>query len=294
MRYTLEQLRAFTLSVEKGSFSAAARELGKAQSAVSTAISNLELDLDLSLFDRSHREPTLTDAGQALFSHAQCLLDQAQIFEGRADAMSAGMEGQLSLAIEEAFMGQAMEELFVRFEQQFPQLELTIYNPTRSDVYDLVAARKVDIGLILTHFNLPSGFEIQPLREIKMIAVVSPNHVLATHNEVGFDMLQQQRQLVMTSRNQGPELNEQLSRRVWRLENQTSLISKVQHGLGWAWAPEHMVQPHLADGSLKQLQFRGNVSCIHRAADLIIRLGYKEGTAGQWIKREMATMPFFC
>lgn len=56
----LQQLETLLMVVNTGSFSAAARKLGKAQSAVSTAISDLEIDLDLQLFDRSGRYPVLT------------------------------------------------------------------------------------------------------------------------------------------------------------------------------------------------------------------------------------------
>lgn len=45
MNMTLEQLRCLQAAAECGSFSAAARRLGKAQSVVSTTISNLEIDL---------------------------------------------------------------------------------------------------------------------------------------------------------------------------------------------------------------------------------------------------------
>ena len=62
----IENFRAFVLAAELGSFSAAARQMGKAQSAVSSAIANLEVDADVQLFDRSSRNPVLTEAGAAL------------------------------------------------------------------------------------------------------------------------------------------------------------------------------------------------------------------------------------
>ncbi|RML81873.1 Transcriptional regulator, LysR family, partial [Pseudomonas syringae pv. maculicola] len=46
--------------------SAAARRLGKSQSTVSEAISRLEIDLGLALFDRSSKQPVLTDAGRVM------------------------------------------------------------------------------------------------------------------------------------------------------------------------------------------------------------------------------------
>ena len=50
MNLSLNNLKTFIKIADKGSFSAAARHMGKAQSAVSTAISNLELDLGVALF----------------------------------------------------------------------------------------------------------------------------------------------------------------------------------------------------------------------------------------------------
>lgn len=66
MNWTVDQLEAFVTTVKLGSFSAAARHLGKAQSRVSTAIANLETDLDVTLFDRSARLPILTPAGEEI------------------------------------------------------------------------------------------------------------------------------------------------------------------------------------------------------------------------------------
>ena len=71
MEYSFEQLEAFVASAEEGSFSAAARRLGKAQSAVSTAVSNLEIDFGVELFDRSGKLPVLSPAGETLLREAR-------------------------------------------------------------------------------------------------------------------------------------------------------------------------------------------------------------------------------
>ncbi len=74
MNFTLDQLEAFSASAETGSFSAAARKLGKAQSAVSMAISNLEIDLGLELFDRAGKYPVLTFTGEMFLREAETIL----------------------------------------------------------------------------------------------------------------------------------------------------------------------------------------------------------------------------
>ena len=64
----------FVIAAEQGSFSACARKTGKVQSAVSQAINNLEIDLGVTLFDRTSRQPVLTEAGTRLLKMAQGLM----------------------------------------------------------------------------------------------------------------------------------------------------------------------------------------------------------------------------
>lgn len=90
--WSLEQLNCFVTAAETGSFSAAARKLGKAQSAVSMAISNLEIDLNLELFQRSGRTPVLTDAGRALLETASSVLLSQQEFTAHAASLGRRMK----------------------------------------------------------------------------------------------------------------------------------------------------------------------------------------------------------
>lgn len=71
---TLDQMRVLVAVADAGSFSAAARKLGRVQSAISQAIQTLETTLGLSLFDRSGKTPQLTDAGKALVGDARALI----------------------------------------------------------------------------------------------------------------------------------------------------------------------------------------------------------------------------
>jgi DNA-binding transcriptional ArsR family regulator len=90
MSWSLDAIAAFSTAAELGSFSAAARRLGKSQSTISEAIANLEIDLGVSLFERSGRQPVLTQAGQQLLSHARQLLDAGDALSRVAGLLGAG------------------------------------------------------------------------------------------------------------------------------------------------------------------------------------------------------------
>src|SRR5690606_13743073 len=100
MRFSLDQLQMLVTVAQAGSFSAAARRLGRTQSTISAAIANLEADLGVELFDRSTRIPALTTAGQKLLLEAEAVLERCRALEGHADSLTEETEPSLTLAIE--------------------------------------------------------------------------------------------------------------------------------------------------------------------------------------------------
>ena len=71
---SLDQLRTFIAAVDAGSFSAASRKLLRSQSVVSEAISNLEDQIGVKLFDRSGHYPKLTAAGSVILADARGII----------------------------------------------------------------------------------------------------------------------------------------------------------------------------------------------------------------------------
>src|SRR4029453_15236496 len=97
---TLDQLRIFIAAVDEGSFSAAGRKLRRAQSVVSQTLANLELQLGVSLFDRSARYPKLTEEGRSLLQDARGGAGHMDGLKARARSISEGIEPELSVAID--------------------------------------------------------------------------------------------------------------------------------------------------------------------------------------------------
>jgi DNA-binding transcriptional LysR family regulator len=99
--YSFEQLKIFVAVCECGSFSAAARQLKRAQSGVSQSVSNLEIALNQQLFDRSRNVPVLTAQGTALLPIAKSILHQQLHFDQKVASLDQQHEHELVLAIEE-------------------------------------------------------------------------------------------------------------------------------------------------------------------------------------------------
>ncbi|MCG2606865.1 MAG: LysR family transcriptional regulator, partial [Achromobacter sp.] len=99
MAFSSDNVKVFLAVLDTGSFSAAARQLGRVPSAVSMTIANLEAELDLVLFDRSSREPRPTDVARALEPQARQLASQLRQLQAHAEGLHQGLERQLTIAI---------------------------------------------------------------------------------------------------------------------------------------------------------------------------------------------------
>ena len=98
---TLDQMRVLVAVAEAGSFSAAARRLGRVQSAISQAVQTMEATLGVALFDRSTRTPALTDAGAAIVKRRARDASRARRRCARArESIAEDVEPELTLAVD--------------------------------------------------------------------------------------------------------------------------------------------------------------------------------------------------
>ncbi len=90
----------FEQVAKSGSFSSAARQMKKSQSSVNMAMSNLELELNITLFERTPRQVRLTPEGKVLWEYVKTILERCQAFDQRVAAFNQQIESHVSLAIE--------------------------------------------------------------------------------------------------------------------------------------------------------------------------------------------------
>lgn len=292
MPINLDYLHTFITAIDEGSFSAAGRSLKKAQSAVSTSINNLEIDLNVTLFDRTGRAPQLTAEGKALEQEARRLLEQAKQLTSHARCLANDQEGALTLALSESLISIELETTLTQFADTFPQLELEILHPTGPDITELVSQGRVDIGVLIAELVPQPLYRIYPLGEMAMSFVVSSSHPLANVSHLSLEDLYPHRQLVLATRQHRHYIGERLGTRLWKVESAFTQIELVKRTVGWAWLPSHMVQQELAAGTLKQLVVNDQFSQCHMPIDMITSHHYNEGLAGQWLLKRLPQLPF--
>ena len=147
MSLSLESLQLLVAAADSGSFSAAARRLGKAQSAVSTGIANLEIDLGLTLFDRSGRLPRLTAPGERMVAEARALLAQQGQLQALAAELAAGIEARLTLAIDDESLLPWLTPVLEQLAAAYPLLELELLFPMMEDLSDMLLTGRAQLAI---------------------------------------------------------------------------------------------------------------------------------------------------
>lgn len=287
MHWNLEQIRVFVAVAEGRSFSSVARDLRRAQSAVSTAIALLEEDLGVALFDRSSgRQPRLTLEGSALLEEAREVLRQCQRLEGRAQGLSRGEEARLRLAQDEAMPYQPVLASLEALGAAFPLLEVQLASSAQGDVARKLLERRADLGLLFHHEHMPDALERQRLGTIEMVTVCGATHALAASGYADRRELVRHRQILMAPQDSHYPGGEQLGPQVWRADSFYVMAELVMRGLGWAWLPRHVAQYPAYQGHLVEL--RSDWTPPSLVVELVCRRDEALGPAALWLADQLA------
>ncbi|QLC73542.1 LysR family transcriptional regulator [Pseudomonas sp. LPB0260] len=282
MQWSLEQIRLFISVAEGRSFSAVARQMNRAQSAVSTAIAQLEVDLGVQLFARSSgRQPQLTEAGASLLEEAREVLRQCERLEGRALGLARGEEARLRLAQDEAMPYPPVLDSLEALARQFPQLEVQVASAAQGDVARKLLERRADLGLLFHHEQMPEALERQRLGAIGMVTVCGAGHPLAAHDYVDRRELARHRQLLMAPQDSRYPGGEQISPQVWRADSFYVMAELLMRNLGWAWLPRHVAQYPTYLGQLVEL--RSDWTPPPLVVELVCRRDEALGPAALWL-----------
>lgn len=278
-----EVLLAFVQAATQGSFSAAARKLGRSQSTISAAVASLEIDLDLVLFDRTSRKPTLTPAGHVMLQRAEAILTANSRLEMTARQLSQGVEPKLTVAISDTYQSARFEAALVGFEQRYPDMELECLIAECDDLVELVQRGRAHLAFAEMQDSYPPDLVASTVAERTDIALfVIREHPLTTLEHIDQAILEQHRELRLAT-----IINPYDSRakgRVWSAPSYLMLMEMAEMGFGWAPLPRWLVG-RFGNGTLVELNVRGWPKPVF--VDALWSRLYPPGPAGSWLLSKM-------
>jgi len=291
-RLTLDQLRILAAVADTGSFSAAARRLGRVQSAVSQSVQALEATLGVSLFDRSERTPKLSDAGRALLVDAQQILRSTESLRAHAESIAAEVEPELSLAVDAVLPEDPLRASLKGLSHEFAHLPVTLFTEGLGGAEQRLRDRVARLGI---YVPLPGGNSSDLVGEFlasnPMVPVVAADHPLARERSpLPREVIERYVQLVLTDRtplSQGFQGNV-LGLRIWRFADMSTRLQYLLDSFGWCYMPMHLVDAHISAGRLKRLDI-----AEHRGRQFSFPLHVMHersrppGRAGRWLIAEL-------
>ncbi|GEA49422.1 transcriptional regulator [Vibrio inusitatus NBRC 102082] len=287
----LDYLLAFVTAADKGSFSAAGRHIGKSQSTISVSVSNLELDLGVSLFDRTGKYPVLTQEGEHLYEQAKVLMRQADRIENYTSGVRDQVENSLVIGLDPLVPFSLIETPLEKISQKFPFTQIQIKKEKSDGLFTQLNDDKVDFVLHLTEDAIPDYYEFACIHQLEWTCVCSPDSEFADLEIVNNDLLTTERQIICTSLYEHKVLGSvgTLSQSVWLAHDQDDMIRMVEQGIGWAVLPTIMLQERVALGTLVEFTPEYVKSNQSYGVDLVWKTNDSLGPVAHYLRELLFT-----
>lgn len=177
--FTLTQLRYFAVVAELESMTRAAARLLVSQSAVSTAMAELERTLGAQLFLRNRSTGLkLTSTGRKFAMSVKPFLDQADALFESTYGQSEALTGELTVGVFSPLASFRLPVILQAFESRHPGVDVTFFEADLATLHTALRDGRCDLALMYGH-GLGTGFFSQVLERVPPHVIVSADHPLA-------------------------------------------------------------------------------------------------------------------
>jgi DNA-binding transcriptional LysR family regulator len=293
---SIDQMRAALAVAELGSFSGAARRFNRAQSAVSYAVTTLERQLGVALFDRTDgAKPQPTETGRVLLREMEAVVRRADEIKNQARDIGKGLEYELPITIDSLFPLDSLTNTLKEFQCEFPTVQLRINVEAMGAVQNDVLEARSTLGIIGSLLNLPVGLIGDALPPVIRFPVAARDHPLAQghpRKRLPHRLLLDHVQILQSDRSNltlGRDFSVYTGR-TWRVSDLATKRSLLCAGLGWGYMPQHDIAEDVATGILRRLWVE-NLRDQNTVALVVVRRRDRVlGPAARWLLTQLIKM----
>ena len=256
---TLSNLRLIRDVANHQSVSKAAKLSELSQSAASQALQEVERELGVSLFDRTHRPLTVTAAGKVCLDYCRDMLRRHDVLQAELDTMRQQANGTVRIAAIYSVGLSEMSRIEERFAGRFPDAEMNVQYLRPDRVWEAVLKDEADLGL-MSYAESSREVIALPWRDEEMVVAVSPEHPLARRSGVSASLLEG---LPFVGFDDDLPIQQRIDRylkdhrveveMVLRFDNIEMIKQAVAHGAGISIMPERVMREDMLQGRLMAL-----------------------------------------
>lgn len=252
----LQQFLAFAQTARRGSFAAAARDLGGSPSTLAKSVARLETALGVKLFHRTTRQVTLTADGERLFHRCERVLAEFEDLQADAAGTRAAPSGTLRVDLPVYYGRRIVLPLLAELLREHPALTLEV---RLQDGFADLVRDGIDLAVRMGELR-DSSLVARRIDSQRLVMVASPAYLkahgtprrledLAGHKAVAFRLPSSGRSRPWQLR-QGRRVVEMHPLHSIQLNDTESLGAAASLGLGLCQLPDYIVDDDVASGEL--------------------------------------------
>ena len=262
MHITLRQFQVFEAAARLGGYTRAAETLHLSQPAVSMQIRQLEEQAGMPLFDQIGKKIHLTDAGRALYQHAQNILAQVLEAQLELEEMRGVRRGQLNITVAST-ANYFAPRLLAAFCQRHPEVKVSLDVSNREHILALLNETDKDLA-IMGRPPEASDLVAHPFMENPLVVIAAPGHPLARAHNIPLARLAQEsfisREAGSGTRMAAERFFDEAGTRLstaMEMSSNEAIKQAVQAGLGLGVVSIHTLEMELALDRLAILDVEG-------------------------------------
>lgn len=254
MNTTIDQWEVLQTVVQLGSFAGAAAKMNRSQSTISYAISRLQEEFKIPIFEMIGRKAQLTEAGKALLADAEPLLNGFRALEQKAGSLAAGGKRQIKISVDSLYPDDRLFNALAELARLDPYA-----HPLVQKIPFLCSTHEfANCGADLCITGLPARDNlVKPVLDIRMRAVARADHPLHKEDRelTRLDLIQHLAVIIEgtsgTERKRQPYAKTQ---RIVTVNTIESAIEAIRSGMCFGWLPVYRIAPYLNSGELVDLR----------------------------------------
>lgn len=256
---------------QTGSFSEAAGLLHLTQPAVSKRISQLEEEIEESLFDRVGRKIYLTEAGELLLPQCEIILQAVNDALMSLDNLAGKIHGKLTIGTSHHIGLHHLPDYLRRFSQEFPNVDLDIQFKASEEICDKIQRGELELGIITLPDQLPDNLIGQTLWHDKLEFVTSCDHVIAQEHSsplplsslANYDALLPEKETVTREIVEAVFRSQSIALKTKLETNYLETLKMMTSvGLGWSVLPKTMIDEELTIIKIKKVTLERKLGYI--------------------------------
>ncbi|SAK67041.1 LysR family transcriptional regulator [Caballeronia ptereochthonis] len=178
-------LKYFLAVVDAGSVTRAAEVLDIAQPALSQALSRMERDLGVKLFERTRRGAQLTPAGEAIVEDVRLSVARIDAASHRAREIGAQRGGRLTIGFASAALFNLLPRAIAALRAEVPNVELMLKEMSNAEQASALEKGTIDIGLLHTPVAVGGRMREKLIARERLLAVLPLSFALGDDGKVG-------------------------------------------------------------------------------------------------------------